>query len=487
MKKTLAQLFLLLFLILPIFTQAQKSALLWATYLDSSDVYGGAIATDASGNVYFEGTSTIISGLATKGAYQTLGDSVNGDIYLAKFDSSGNLIWATYFGGDSTEWAGGVTIDKSGNVYITGTTESTNGIATSGAYLSTFSQSYNAPPFTSAFLAKFNTNGNLIWATYYGGNIINAGGAATDSDGNVFITGLTGSTYGIATSGAHKTSISGMYGDYDAYLAKFSANGSLLWGTYYGGTGNDGGGILVIDKSGDIYMYGGTNSISGIATAGAYQTKGDSVNWDVFLAKFNTSGTLLWGTYYGGDSIDEGGGMAIDKSGNIIISGTTNSINGIATSGAYQTYFGGIEDAFLAKFTSSGNLLWGTYFGDSDWNGGAGVVTDFSGNIYMSGYSTMVSGLATAGAYQTYNTSNGGGGDAILSKFNSRGELLWASYYGGCCTISGGDLSIDSLGNVYMSGVTGATTGISTSGSYESFSYGGWNAYLAKYSYHNWL
>jgi len=469
---------LILLALLMLCTQAhaQKSALLWGTYFggDTTTANNG-IVTDNSGNVYITGYTYNTKQIATKGAYQTKGDSINGDAFLAKFSSSGNLLWATYFGGGGEENGVGIAIDKSNNIYITGNTTSSSDIATSNAYQTSFA---GGGPNGDAFLAKFSSSGNLLWATYFGGNGDDQGiGIAIDTSGKIYISGLTESKSGIATSGAYQTSYGG--GDYDAFLAKFNSSGNLLWATYFGGDNYDDCYGVATDAFDNAYITGTTLSTTHIATSGAYQTSGDSINGVVFLTKFNSSGNLLWATYYGDSS--GGGGVATDKSGKIYITGLTSGTSNIATSGAYQTsYGGGVYDAFLAKFSQSGNLLWATYFGGSGDDEGVEVAIDTAGSIHTSGWTTSTSGISTSGAYQTFHA--GGGYNTYLAKFSSQGSLLWSSYFGG----SGGDnyggtLAIDIFNNVYIDGLTSSTSGITTSGAYQ-FSYGGYgNGFLAKF------
>jgi len=136
---------------------------------------------------------------------------------------------------------------------------------------------------------------------------------------------------------------------------------SLLWATYYGGSNNDIGNFTAVDGSGNVYLAGQTESTNAIASGGHQNTYGGG-NIDAFLVKFNSAGTLLWGTYYGGSNNDVGYSTAVDGSGNVYLSGFTSSSNAIA-SGGHQNTFGGSGDAFLAKFNSAGTLLWGTYYG----------------------------------------------------------------------------------------------------------------------------
>ena len=471
--KIFSFLFLLLVLCTPAYSQTPTR--LWATYFGGDSVTSpNGIARDSSGNIYITGIAISGSGIATKGAYQTVGDSISGSTFLAKFNPSGSLLWATYYG-EASE-GDGIAIDKSGNVYISGIVYSDSGIASKGAYQTTC-DTING----SVFLAKFNPSGNLLWGTYYGGSIYDWNAyVAADISGNVYITGTTFSTSGMATKGAYKTSGDSIASD--IFLAKFNSAGSLLWGTYYGG-GNQNVGWSIATYDTNVYITGLTGSSSGIATKGAYQT------WDggAYLTDFSASGALLWGTYYGGD--DNGLSVATDISGNIYITGAADNGNSIdiATSGAYQTSFGGgFSDAFLAKFSSKGNLLWGTYFGGSGQDGGISLAFDKSGNVYMSGGTNSTSGIATSGAYQTSFAGGSPYGDGFIAKFTTKGNLLWATYYGGSGDDQTFGISTDSSNNLYVTGYTESLSGIATSGAYQTSLSGIDDAFLAEFHNHTY-
>src|SRR5581483_2345503 len=158
---------------------------------------------------------------------------------------------------------------------------------------------------------------------------------ALDASNNVYVTGYTTSSNGISTAGAYRTSL---VGGQNIFVAKFNSSGSsLLWGTYYGGGNSDLGDAIAIDASNNVYITGLTQSTSGIATIGTYQTS-NAGGQDAFVAKFNPTGSsLIWGTYYGGPSNDYAGNIALDAAGNVYITGVASSTTGIATAGAYQT------------------------------------------------------------------------------------------------------------------------------------------------------
>ncbi|MCX7736708.1 MAG: SBBP repeat-containing protein [Candidatus Kapabacteria bacterium] len=314
-----------------------------------------------------------------------------------------------------------------------------------------------------------------IWGTYYQGNNYETGtSVAVDSYGNVYMAGEAFTTYNIATTGAHQSSSGGYR---DGYIVKFNSDGERQWGTYYGGSQYDQFNDIIIDASNNIYAVGQTSSNSAIATPGSHQSTWNETT-EGFIVKFNTSGVRQWGTYYGGYDWDWCSSIDVDASGNIYVTGTTMSNNGIATAGSHQSTYGGdYADAFLVKFNSSGVRQWGTYYGqsgDGEWvepgsEEGISVSVDPSGYVYLGGH-TYSQGMATAGSYQS---SLAGGSDVFLVKFNSSGVRQWATYYGGSGEEFCNRIDNDSYGNIYISGITLSTNGIATTGAHQTTHAGG--------------
>ncbi len=393
-------------------------------------------------------------------------------------------IWGTYYygkgsGGDENDRAtGGIATDAAGNVYIAGRTSSTNNIAFGG-----FQNTYGGGT-SNAFLAKFDANGNRIWATYYGGTIYtNSGAVVVDADGNVYLAGVTQDTIAIASGGFQNTYGGG---EGNVYLVKFDANGNRLWATYYGGTigtgfgffggGSNAGNIcLATDAAGDVYMGGTTIDTIGIASGGFQNTFGGGgfFGGDAFLVKFDASGNRLWGTYYGGSGIDGATSVAIDATGNVYLAGMTGSLNNITWHGFQNTFYfqSGESSAFLVKFDANGNRIWGTYYGTWNTNESTiafGVTTDFLGNVYLAGNTSSSTGIASKGFQNTIGVDNFGA--AFLVKFDSSCNRLWGTYYGGGGPSSSGRntsgqcVVSDAAGNVWMAGDTEDTTGIAFNG-----------------------
>ncbi|MEO6832214.1 MAG: T9SS type A sorting domain-containing protein, partial [Chitinophagaceae bacterium] len=191
------------------------------------------------------------------------------------------------------------------------------------------------------------------WGTYYGGDGDDlAFGCATDASGNVYLAGRSNSTSGIASSGSYKDTLTG---GQDAFLAKFNSAGVRQWATYYGGPANDLTASCIVDGNNDVYIEGRTKSTTGIAFNGFQNSyAGKGTDYDAFIVKFNSAGNPLWGTYYGGTGDDDIRTCAVDGNYNLYAAGTTSSLTGLATPGAFQTTFGGAFLAKIAQNTSQG-------------------------------------------------------------------------------------------------------------------------------------
>jgi len=381
----------------------------WMTYFGGpgSD-QTGAISLDSWGHIYMSGYTSSDTNIATPGAFLTTYSGIH-DAFLAKFDSNGQRIWATYYGAGD-ELANGCATDNDGNVYISGITNSTTGIATSGSHQPVYGGDEDD------FLVKFDSSGQRLWGTYYGGSFVDDGClCATDGSGNIYLSGQTGSGNNISTPGSHQPIIGSGPGNSlrDGFLVKFDSNGVRQWGTYYGGTGDDDVGSLLVQDNGTIYFTGSTGSPNNISTAGSFQPVFIGPD-DAYFAKFTTNGVRVWGTYYGGTAYENLYVGAIDDNGYVFLSGSSGSTSNIATPEAYQTSLKGTWDAILVKFTPNGQRVWGTYYGDTtiDFAYLCAVTGD---TIYMTGGTNSIAHVATPGSHQ--ESYGGGTYDGLLVKF----------------------------------------------------------------------
>ncbi|MBA3648442.1 MAG: T9SS type A sorting domain-containing protein [Chitinophagales bacterium] len=350
----------------------------WATYFggNGQDVAYG-VCCNAEDNILITGFAKS-QNIPTSIPNTFLALQGTSDVVIAKFSSSGMLIWDTLLGGINDaqpENGRSLICDANMNIYLCGFVTSDNNVATEGAYQPGYAGSGDA------FLAKYDKNGTKIWCTYFSGiGQDRAHALCLDPFGNVYFVGTAKSKKNFISNGL-QTKFGGLN---DAFLAKFDTSGKYFWSTYYGGTGGEHGRGVKCDGLGNIYFTGWTNSTEPnvISTSGSYQQNlGGSQ--DGFLAKFTPDGRRLWGTYFGGISIDLFFGLTIDSQANLYLSGGTKSENNIATTDALQDTIGGGQDVMIVKFDSSGYRMWSSYLGDSVDDNSYDIEIDSFGMIYL--------------------------------------------------------------------------------------------------------
>ena len=290
------------------------------------------------------------------------------------------------------------------------------------------------------------------WATSPG----TGGGSSTvtDAAGNVYVTGYF---TGTATFGA--TSLTSA-GDYDIFVAKLNSSGVYQWTVRAGSSGTDSGKGVAVDGSGNVYVTGFFSGTTGFGGGGSVLTSAGAS--DGFVAKLSANGAWLWAARAGGTNGDWSSGVAVDGSGNVVITGQFNSTT--ATFGATTLTNAGSNssDAFVAKLNAAGTWLWASRAGAGGTGSDAGssVAMDGSGNVYVTG---DYSGTATFGAL---TLSSAGFGDVFVAKLSAAGTWLWASRAGGSSNgDSGHSLTVDGNGNVVVTGYfysTIATFGATT-------------------------
>jgi hypothetical protein len=377
--------------------------------------------------------------------------------------------WGTYYGGTGNEVVLSMCVDHLENLIICGSTDSQDNIATPGAYQETLAGG------NDAFLAKFSPDGTRLWGTYFGGPMQESGWCCrTDSLGNIYLSGHTLSVSVIATPGSHQ---SFLRGERDAFLAKFSSGGSLLWATYFGGDNQEAGYGCEVEQEGAIYLTGYTNSINFISTPASHQQAAGG-DYDGFLAKFTGGGQQIWGTYYGGILTDAGSSCQADDTGNLYLVGISSSPNSIATSGTHQNIIGGYSDAFLVKFDTSGDRVWGTYMGGEFADDGVSIALDPDGFPYISGYTQSTSQISSPGSFQE---TLAGATDGFLVKFSTEGSRIWSTYYGGEEMDEVKSCSASDSG-ILISGYTASETGIASAGAFQPAIGGLRDAFLVKFN-----
>jgi hypothetical protein len=451
------QLYFLLFLLIfenSLFSQTSNPMVEWATYFGGSgfDVTG-PVMIDSSDNLILssnqsEGAKT------TTGTHQpTFGGGLR-DGMISKMDKSGKLLMSTYFGGPGTDFIDDATVDGNGNIIIVGFTTSTTKIATSNAFQTTQSGK------DDGYIAKFKSDGTLLWATYFGGSgsdRINK--VSVGTNGDIYFAGFTESTTNIATTNSHQVSIGGLN---DGFLAKINSDGVLQWSTYYGGLYIDIIEGMSVSKNNIIAVVGYTDSEENIASSNGTDTTW-SESFDGFYAFFDNKGKRLLGSYFGSSKGDDLRNCVFDNQENLIISGKTQSA-GLATMGALDEELSGGNDVIISKISLQGKIIWTTYLGGENLDEHEGLSLDKSNNIYLG---VFTKSLAFPTSEKTLQGDNLGGlWDAAFTKLSPNGKMIWSTYFGGTDNDRAFDIKPGKDGAVYLA-INTATKNLATPGSLQ--------------------
>lgn len=423
---------------------------IWSTYYGGSDdeaIY--SIKTNSNNDVVISGFSSSNADIASKGYQNTLGGYE--DAFIAKFDSNGVRLWATYFGGSNFDDAYDMAIDKNNNIIIVGETASDSSISTLGSH-----QEKYGGGLIDGFVAKFDNDGKLVWSTYFGGkDEEKINGVAVDNFDNLYVCGYTKSTNGIYYQGLQNSK----NGQIDGFVAKFNPLGELNWSTYYGGENDDYLNKIAVDNSNEVIALGTTQSQFALSYNGSQMVLGGGN--DAFLVKFASGGARKWATYYGGTEFDSGNSIVCDESKNIYFTGSTKSTSNIAKDG-YQNAKSDLYDIYISKLNSDGYCQWATYLG--------GTGNDFGNALAFSNNNLLFAGTSNSTStitYQAFQDTKSGGTDGLFAKFNSNGNLSYCSFYG---SLGNDDLRACSWSKdkYYLGGFTNSTSNMAINGHQNS-------------------
>ncbi|MDD5427306.1 MAG: SBBP repeat-containing protein, partial [candidate division Zixibacteria bacterium] len=384
------------------------------------------------------------------GNYRLIDNTTFGFSPGAAYDKSLPLVidpvyvFSTYLGGSIEDWGFDITVDKDSNIYVTGMTYSVD-FPVEAPLIDTLTGT------SDIFVTKLKTSGDsLFFSTYLGGNGSDFGLALTvDEDSYCYLTGTTYSTDFPVVSALQETP----GGNGDLFIIKLNPAGdSILYSTYLGGNGYDGGEDIVIDDERNIYVTGGTDSDNFPVASPLYTNK---LQRDAFVSKISSDGSvLLFSTYLGGDKGDFGKALGLDGAGNILILGTTNSDN-FPSHRAIQDERSGLYDAFLTRISNSGtSLIYSTYLGglDDDW--AIDMKVDADGYAYLTGY-TFSLDFPKKNAFQNTKAALA---DAFVTKVDSSGVfLIYSTFLGGNQNDYSQGIAFDAAGRVYVSGSTEST------------------------------
>lgn len=433
--------------------------LIYSTYLGGAGVdKAWDIAVDASGSAYVVGQTASASFPVTNAFAPNFNGGSN-DVFVAKLDPQGtNLVFATYLGGSQQDMGYGLALGGNGDIYLTGTTSSTNFPVTTNAVSTTnHGQVFVGLYRYDAFLARLDASGtNLLYSTYLGGSFDDNGLAiAVDGGGSAYVTGFTASG-DFPTNGFASTFGSGPGGDpFDAFIARLTTvDATLSYSGYLGGTGDDRGQSIAVDAQGRAVVAGFTGSTD-FAWTNALQTNFLGGAYDGFVTRFSPDGsTKLFSTYLGGNGNDSVLRVALGGDASIYLTGFTASTD-FPTLNAVSATNNGIGDVFVTKLEPSGtNIAYSTYVGGADIEEGWGMAVDPMGSAYVVGETFSTTFLTPNASRAT----NAGVADAFILKLATNGAAVeFSTLLGGSALDYGFSIALDGDGNAYVVGQTSST------------------------------
>ncbi|MBI2968314.1 MAG: SBBP repeat-containing protein [Bacteroidetes bacterium] len=430
---------------------------------NSDEAY--SVTTDDSGKLYvvgYFGSSSI-----TFGSY-TLTNKNAGtpDIFLAKYDAAGNVLWTASAGGTDNDYAYSVATNRNGDIYVVGWFQSDS--ITFGS--TTLTNANNSGFYNDdLFITKYNAAGNVLWTQGARGIFSDeALSVTTDSSGNIYMAGWFASdTISIGSDTLTNANIGSFTPD--IFLAKYDKTGNVLWVRGGGGSGDDRTTSVTTDDSNNVYIVGFFESPS-ITFGSTTLATANVGSFDMFIVKYDEDGNVLWAKAAGGTNALGAYSVATDISGNIFVLGGFQSPS--ITFGSNTLTNVGSRDIFLTKYDEAGNVLWAKAAGGTEYDYASSISTDLNGSVYIAGSFRSYSITFNS---DTLTNKNAGTPDIFLAKYDASGILLWALSAGETDYDETNSVTTDPNGNVYMTGyfqsdfITFGSTTITNAGGYDMF------------------
>lgn len=423
----------------------QAPTFTWAKSMGATGFdYGYSIATDVTGNVYtagqFMGTVDFDPGAGTFNL--TAVGSI--DIFISKFDASGNFLWAKSMGGSGNDAGYALATDATGNVCITGEFQgtvdfdpgpSTFNLTSSGGY--------------EIFICKLNASGNFKWAGRIGASGFNDAGRAIgiDASGNVITVGEFGTTADF-NPGAGIFNLTSA-GSSDIFISKLDSVGNFIWANRIGGTDTENVSGLKVDASGNVYTTGdfkltvdfdpgsGTFNLTTTTTSAA------------FISKLDATGNFVWAKQFSTGSF--GHAIGLDNSNNVYSTGYYGgTVDFDPGTGTFNLTSSGGNEIYVSKLDASGNFTWAKKFSTATSDKCNSLAVDISGNVYTTGY--FSGPVDFDPGLSTFNLTGVGAYDIFISKLDASGNFVWAHQLTSTVGEVGRGISVDPLSNLYITG-----------------------------------
>ncbi len=421
--------------------------------------YGQSITTDANGNVYvigdFRGKADFDPGpgtfFLTSSCPCDASNPLKPDIFFAKYNKAGALVWARKVGGSGTDNSKAIGVDAGGNVYIIGTFELTadfdpgNGI-----------HNLTSNGGQDIFLAKYNSKGEFVWANDIGGAFFDYGNSLfVSSTGIVTIAGAFAGSVDFDPSAASTVLDAGSSSD--PFFARYDAAGKLVWVKDIAGTGESAAQSIFIDAAGAIYIAGnffGTSDFD--PGTGTFSLTGVDAK-DPFFAKYTSSGDLTWAASLSGAGDQAAQSIIADNSGNAYITGYftgkvdfdpgPKKFNLTSSPGSFNSY--------ILKLDKKGKFLWANNIGGPQDDIGFSLAIDANQVVYATGYFSGTADFSSVLASETIRAAtltSAGSTDIYVAGYTQAGQLLFAKNAGGATDDWANSIAADDSGFVYLTG-----------------------------------
>lgn len=442
----------------------------------SGDCGANMVAMDSNGNIYVVGAFVNTINFQG-GSIPDLVSSGDKDIFLAKYNAAGVPQWAVRAGGANQDECFGVTVDKIGNVFITGFFEGT--IAFPGGSVANLSSNGTY----DMFIAKYNAFGVPQWAQRGGGSrigntyITDIGyGVATDTSGNAYVTGHFDLMASFSGGGVGTLSAAGAE---DIMIIKYNAAGVPQWVRRAGGVSNDRGFGIVADAEGNTYVTGYYSVAANFPGGSVSDISTSNTVPDIFIVKYSPAGVPQWAVSAGGGNqqANFGWGINLDNNNNLYVAGGFSTTASFPGGSVPSISSAGGQDIFLAKYTQSGIPQWARRVGGSaDSEVGLGVGVDGNGKVYLSG---TFSGTASIAGGSIADIVSAGNSDAFVIQYDASGVPQLAKTAGGSSIDRGRTMAVNAAGDVCVGGFFSATADFPGATSLTSSS-SGMNAFIWK-------
>ena len=403
------------------------------------------VTVDEESNVYSSGFFIGTADLNPGEELQSVTSSGDYDIFIQKFNSDGDLIWAKNIGGVGRDIGKSIKIDASGNVLITGTFHNTVDFDPSEEVFNLTSDNNK-----DVFILKLNSLGNFLWVKQLESNSqANVLSMVTDMSGQIYLGGTFFGFVDMDPSNIDVFNFASGENTSDMFILKLTSQGDFIWAKQLKGTETSNNDInsIRVDQNENVYLagqFGGAVDFDPGEEELILESHSGAATTDLFVQKLNADGNLEWVKKYGGPSEDKAKSLALDDEGNVFVTGTIadsvsfeiqGEIQEIVTEGAGAGPFDsqGVAEVFIQKFDNSGNLLWFKHMVGSGQSGvGNTLETDEFGNLYLSAIITTQGTIDFDPGEEEYIISGEAGGpNMIIEKLDNDGELIWIQQYSG--------------------------------------------------------